>query len=144
MSNEVLKKSRDQISAQGNGIAFTATYNPTSGSYTGDTPAVLDNTFDGGLENCRGSDFLQLELNVTAAPATYTTAQIWYRGSEDGTNYTKWKYSHTVGDIISTSAARYDAGLFSMSFQYVQLAVVAVSYGFTATLYATPKLTEIQ
>lgn len=141
MPNEILQKSRTRITAQGNGTALTATYNPSSGSYTGDTPTTLDNTYDG---NCKGADFFQLELDVTSAPATATTAQIWYRGSEDGTNYTGWKYSHTVGDNITTSAARYDAGLFSMSFQYVQLAVMAVTYGFTAALYVTPKLMEAQ
>lgn len=144
MANEVLQKSRTRIEAQGNTTALTVDLDPTSGSYTGDTPATLDNTYDGGSENCKGADYLQLELDVTTPPTTEATAQIWYRGSEDGTNYTKWKYSHTVGDDIATTADRYDGGLFALRYQYTQLAVVAISYGFNADLLATPKLREIQ
>lgn len=144
MANEILQKSRTRITAQGNATVLTADEDPNSGSYTGDTPATLDNTYDAGTENCKGADYLQLELDVTTAPSTAGTAQIWYRGSEDGANYTKWKYSHTVGDDITTSIDRYDGGLFALSYQYTQLAVVAINYGFNADLLATPKLRELQ
>lgn len=144
MANEILQKSRTRITAQGNGTALTADEDLNSASYTGDTSATIDNTYDGGSENGQGADFLQLELDVTSAPSTAAGAQIWWRGSEDGTNYTQWKYSHTVGDDIALSAARYDGGLFSLSYQYTQLAVMAVDYAFTAALYATPKLSEVQ
>lgn len=144
MANEILQKSRPTLTAQGNGTALTATFDPNSGSYTGATPLVLDNTYDEGTENCRGSNVLQLELVVTTAPSTATGAQIWYRGSEDGTNYTKWKYSHAIGDTIGTAPGRYDGGSFLLEYQYTNLVVMAVSYGFSASLLCTPKLMEIQ
>lgn len=145
MANEIRLKSRTTITAQDNTAALTAGYDPTSGSYTNlAAVTVIDNTYDGGSENGLGASFLALELNVTAAPSTAATAEIWYSVSEDGTNYTRYKYSHTVGDSILTSTNRYSAGLFELSAQYTKLAVVAVGYAFTAQLLATPKLAEIQ
>ncbi|HHE65295.1 MAG TPA: hypothetical protein ENL09_04660 [Bacteroidetes bacterium] len=143
MANEILLKSRTTITAQGDGTALTADVDP-NGAYTGDTPVVLDNTYDGGTENCFGADYLNLELNVTTAPGTEANAEIWYSISEDGTNYTKWKYSHTVGDAIAISADRYAAGIFFLSANYTKLVVVAKDYGFNAQLLATPKLHEAQ
>lgn len=145
MATEILQKSRATITAQSNGVALTAAYDPNSGSYTGSTPAVIDNTYDGGSENSKGAEFLNLELNVTSAPSTATSAQIWFCTSENGTNYTRWQYAQTVPEsILSTGAARYNVGLFVLTAQYTKLAVVAVSYAFTAALYATPKLMELQ
>jgi len=144
MANEILQKSRTTITAQASG-ALTAGFDPSSGSYTGGAATPIDNTYDAGTENSKGSEWVNLQLNVTTAPATAATAQIWFRGSEDGTNYTKWKYSHTVGDsILATTGALYDAGMFQLSYQYTELKVMAISYGFTADLKATPKLMELQ
>jgi len=142
MANEILLKSRTRIEAQGNATALTATFDPNSGSYTGDTPAVLSNVY---AANCSGADWLQLELDVTTHAGGDTTAEIWYSISEDGTNYTKWKYSHTVGDtILSAITPRLDAGIFYLSALYVKLAVVAVTVAFNADLLVTPKLHEAQ
>ena len=46
--------------------------------------------------------------------------------------------------MLFRSADRYGAGVFVLEFDLTQLAVSAVSYGFTSVLYATPKLTEVQ
>jgi len=144
MKNELLQKSRATITAQASG-ALAAGFDPSSGSYTGGAATPIDNTYDAGTENSKGSEWVNLQLNVTTAPATAATAQIWFRGSEDGTNYTKWKYSHTVGDsILDATIALYDAGMFQLSYQYTELKVMAVSYDFTADLRATPKLMELQ
>ncbi len=145
MANEILKKSRSRITAQSSS-ALTADQYPEDGSYSADSNCTtLDNTYDGGTENCKGADFVNLELDVTSAPATAGSADIYYRGSEDGgTTWTDWRYSHTVGKAIATSADRYDAGIFVLTYQAVQLAVAATAYGFTSVLYATPKLPELQ
>jgi len=145
MPNELLQKSRDTITAQASG-ALAAGFDPISGSYTGGAATPIDNTYDAGTENSKGSEWLNLQLNVTIPHTTLpATAQIWYRGSEDGTTFTRWKYSHTVGDsILATTGALYDAGMFQLSYQYTELKVMAISYGFTADLKATPKLMELQ
>lgn len=141
MANEIRQKSRATITAQASG-AHTAGTVPTDA--TGGTATTIDNTYDGGSENGLGAMYLNLDLDVTSAPPTAATADIYYKGSEDGSTWTAWKYSHTVGASIATSAARYQAGIFELTYQYTQLKVMANSYGFTSTLYATPKLVEIQ
>lgn len=145
MATEFRQKSRDRITAQSSSALIGDEY-PEDGSYTATSnSATLDNTYDGGSENCLGADYVNLELDVTAAPNTTSTAVIYWRGSEDGgTNWTDWRYSHTVGKAIKTSADRYSAGRFMLSYQYTQLAVASVGYNFTSTLYATPKLIEAQ
>lgn len=146
MANELLQKTRPQVVAQDSTAALTAGYDPNSGSYTnGGAVTTVDNTYDGGSENARGAAALNLRLNVTSGPSTDATAEVWYRQSNDNSNWTYWKYSHTVGDTITASTARrYSAGMFMLSENYTQLAVKALSYGFTAQLLATPILFEAQ
>ena len=146
MANEILQKARSTITAQDNTASLDETYDPNSASYTGGTPAVIDNTYDGGSENAKGADYVNLMLHIIDAPATAGGAQIWYSESEDGTNYTLYKYSHTVGDAIGTTdGIYYDAGVFFLKAQFTKLAVNAVSYDIVdCTLFATPKLSEVQ
>ena len=145
MANEILLKSRTRIEAQGDSAALTAGEDPNSGSYTGDTPAVLDNRIAASSGEPKGAEYLQLELNVTTHAGGDATAEIWDSISEDGTNYTKWRYSHTVGEtILSAATPRCDAGLYVLTAQYTKLAVVAKAVGFNADLLATPKLMEVQ
>jgi len=144
MANEILQKSRDTIPAQASGPLAAGIYPYDTVNYTGGAATVINNTL--GTENSKGAEWLNLQLNVTIPHATLpATAQIWFRGSEDGVNYTRFKYSHTVGDsILAATVALYDAGMFQLSYQYTELKVMAVSYGFTSTLLATPKLMELQ
>lgn len=143
-TSELRNKARDRITAQASG-GLTAPYDPTSGSYTGGTTTTIDNTYSEGTENGRGADYLVLELDVTTAPAAVSTAEIWWRGSNDGgTKWTKWKYSHTIGESILTVADFYAAHSFGLKYNWTELKVVAVDSSFTSTLYATPKLTEAQ
>lgn len=137
MPTEFLQKARATIIAQNNGVALTANQDPNSGSYTGSTPTVIDNTYAGGSENARGAYLLDLELGVTAAPTTATVAKIYYRTSRDNSSWTRWQYSHTIPASILTIAYLYRAGVFSLSANFTQIAVMA-GYAFTAKLYATP------
>jgi len=145
MPSELRNKSRARITAQSSS-ALTAGQYPEDGSYSATSNCqTLDNTYDVGTENCLGAHYLNLELDVTTAPSTAATADIYWRGSEDGgTTWTDWRYSHTVGKAIKTTADRYGAGKFMLSYDYTELAVAAVGYNFTSTLYATPKLIEAQ
>ena len=149
MANEILLKSRAVITAQDNTANLDETFDPNHASYTGGTPTVIDNTYDAGTENAKGADYVNLILLVTTGPATLAGAEIWYSESEDGTNYTQYKYSHTVGDdIIITTAGdllRYDAGMFVLKAQYTKLVVNAALYDIPdCTLFAYPKLYEAQ
>lgn len=155
MANEILIKSRDAITCQTKDATYAfqageyptdATWNTGDTVYCGGTPTVIDNTYDGGSENAKGADYLNLVLLVTDAPATASTVQVWYSISEDGTNYTQYEYSHTVGTSIGTSdGIYYDAGMFVLKAKYTKLALVTVGYDVPdMTLYAYPKLYEAQ
>jgi hypothetical protein len=146
MANEILIKSRAAITAQDNTASLDASYDPNHASYTGGTPEEIDNTYDGGTENAKGADYLNLILFVDDAQATAGGAEIWYSESEDGTNYTRYRYSHTVGETLSTTDdLYYDAGIFVLKAQYTKLAVNAVDYDIPdCTLMAYPKLPELQ
>jgi len=143
MANEVWVKSQSTITAQDNSSYLDETYDPNSGSYTGGTPTVINQSSG---ENAAGAEYLNLEFFVDDAPATAGGAEIWYSESEDGTNYTQYKYSHTIGDAVGTTDDLwYDAGLFYLKSKYTKLAINAVDYDIIdCTLYATPKLMEVQ
>ena len=145
MSAELRQKSRPRITAQSSSALVAGQY-PEDGSYsTTSNCETLDNTYEEGTENCRGADYVNLELDVTTAPSTAATADIYWRGSEDGgTTWTDWRYSHTVGKAIKTSADRYSASIIPLRYDFTQIAVAAVGYNFQSTLYATPKLIEAQ
>lgn len=144
MATEAWIKSLTTITAQDNdATSLDETYDPNNASYTGVTPTVINQTSGG---NAAGAGHVNLELEVTDAPTTEGGAEIWYSQSEDGTNYTRYKYSHTIGDAIAvTDAYRYDGGIFYLDAAYTKLVVNAVSYDIPdCTLYATPKLPEAQ
>lgn len=157
MATEILLKSRASITCQtrngsdpfkANEYPSDTTWN-TSGNYYGGTPLAIDNTYDGGSENGKGAEYVNLILLVTTGPATAATAQVWYSESEDNTNYTVYKYSHTIGDTIAITTAGdgkyYDAGMFVLKAQYTKLALAAISYDIpNMTLYAYPKVVEAQ
>ena len=74
MANEVLLKSRAEITAQDNSSSLNPSYDPNSASYTGGTPAVLDNRISAASGQPQGADSLNLILLVTTGPATAATA----------------------------------------------------------------------
>ena len=153
--SEVLIKSRAVITCQAKNATYAfqagefptdATWNTNDTVYCGGTPTIIDNTYNDGTENGKGADYLNLHLLVADAPATAATVQVWYSESEDGTNYTQYKYSHTVGDTIGTTDGfRYDAGMFVLKAQYTKLVLAAVGYDIPdMTLLGYPKLNTIQ
>ncbi len=138
--SEFLRKSLALLTAQSNGTALAAGFDPNSGSYTGDTGLVLNRDISLGSENCYGADTIKLHADVTTAPTTAGSLEVWYAESLDGTNYTRWRYSHTVGEEIDTSVARYDAGEFELRAMYTQLQLVARDYALTVSLLGVPEL----
>lgn len=155
MANEILLKNRTIITAQQNyqtgPVAWKANEYPTdatwntSGAYYGADPTIINNTI--GTVNGKGAHFLKLILAViTGAATTGASAQIWSSESYDGTNYTKYKYSHTVGELITDAdGVYYDAGIFELTAPYTKLVVAAITYDIDAgDLLAIPMLYEVQ
>jgi len=143
MASEILKKGRAAITAQSSS-ALTAAQYPEDGSYAADSNCTtINNTI--GSTNGNGADFVVLELDVTTAPSNVAnSANIYYRGSDNGSTWTDWRYSHVVGRALKTAADRYDAGDYVLRHKHTQLCVAAVGYNFTSVLYAYPKLYEAQ
>lgn len=141
MPTEFRKTSRERITAQSSS-ALTAGQYPEDGSYAADSNCLtIDNTYDGGSENSLGAEIVVLELDVTSAPTTAATADIYWRGRKVGGSWTKWMYSHVVpASIIASTVDLYPAASFDLMYDEIQLAVAAVGYGFTSVLYATPLL----
>ena len=139
MANKVYIESTSQETAQAS-EAISADSLASDGNVT-----TLDRTHDGGSENMIGCSDVTLLLDVTAEPSTDATAEVWYRISQDGTDWSDWRYSHTVGATIASAAADlYDAGLFELVAPYCELKIKAIDYGFTCTLYAQGNRPEIQ
>ena len=158
MTSEILLKNRTVITAQQNyqtgpvawkagEVPTDATWN-TSGAYYGALPTVINNTI--ATVNGKGAHFLKLILAVTTGATSDTapgaTAQIWYSESYDDSAYTKYRYSHTVGEVItSADGVYYDAGIFELSAPYTKLVVAAVTYDIDdGDLLAIPMLYEGQ
>ena len=70
MANEVRKKLRAAFVAQASAAI-------TADAFSGGTETPLDNTYDGGSENCLGADHARMSINVTAAPSSEAIAEIW-------------------------------------------------------------------
>ena len=136
MASEIQIKIRPLIEAQAVG-SLLAGIDPNNPVYTGGTTTVI------GPTTAIGAGYLQLELTVTVKPAVPAMAEVWFRGSVNGIDYTNWKYSHSIGESIALTG-KYDAGLFFLTYQYIELKIRALGYDFTAGLNAVPILQEIQ
>jgi len=150
MVAEIRKKFRANIAVQ-SAKTLTSGATPLTTAATGTT--LVDLTYDSGSENGLGAEGLSLTYTCTAQPATTgATGQIWYRESmsSDQSDVTRWRYSHTIGENILTSTESgtteviYDAGIFIPGKPFVELAMAAVSYGFSGHLDATPFIYEAQ
>lgn len=134
MANEIRKKFRAAITAQASAAI-------TADAFSGGSETVLDNTYDGGSENCLGAEFVELYLNVTSGPTSAASAEVWAAHSHDGTNYTAYEYVASVE--VPTGTGLYFVGYMALS-SYNKLKIKAIDYGFTAALTAVPVLMEAQ
>lgn len=131
MANEIRVKRLSEITAQ---AAAAISANALSGgTQTAITPS-----------NAPGATAFDLYVNVTAAPSTAATCEIWREASRDGTTWTAIELVLSVPQTIATSAALYYAGRMYDIQAYERLKLKAISYGFTAALYAVPVLPEVQ
>ena len=137
MANEVRKKLRTAFVAQASAAI-------TADAFSGGTETPLDNTYDGGGENCLGADTARISVNVTAAPATEAIAEIWTAKYDDeNSQYEQYEYALSV-TIPVTVTGSYSAGWIELDSTLTKAKIKAVNYGFTAELIATPILPEIQ
>lgn len=99
---------------------------------TGSTTA-LDKAASG---NADGAVWFDCYVNVTVAPTTAATCEMYIEGSPDGTNYAASEYALTVA--IPTTIDRYHLGALYTTPQEFLATVKAVDYDFTASLEIVP------
>ena len=137
MANEVLKKLRTAFVAQASAAI-------TADAFSGGAETPLDNTFDGGSENCKGADKVRFSLDVTVAPSSEAIAEIW-TAKYDDENSRYEEYEKSLYIVIPvTVTGSYSVGTIVLNSSLTKAKIKAIDYGFTAELIATPILPEIQ
>lgn len=138
MANEVLKKLRTAFVAQ-------ASATLTDGNYSAGTETPLDNTYDGGSENCQGADQARMTVNVTTGPSsTDAIAEVWTAKYDDeNSQYEQYEYALSVAIPQSTTGS-FSAGFIVLDSTLTKAKLKAEDDGFVAELIATPILPEIQ
>ncbi len=137
MANEVLKKLRTAFVAQASAAI-------TANTFSGGTETPLDNTYDGGSENCKGADQARISINITAAPSSAAVAEVWTTKYDDeNSQYEQYEYALSV-EIPVTVTGSYSLGFLVLDSTLTKAKIKAIDYGFTAELIATPILPELQ
>jgi hypothetical protein len=95
---------------------------------------VLDAVSASG--NAEGCAEAEVYATVTAA-ATETYLQLWIETSDDGTNYTKTRYSRNNGEGTFSGANRLTFGNIPLS-KYTKMYLVSPTATCTASLNAIP------
>lgn len=108
--------------------------------------AITANAFSGGSQtlvdkasgqNGDGAQWFDVYIDVTAAPSTAATCELWISGSSDGTDESAYEYALSVA-VPVTVTDQYRLGVLYGTPQEFYAKIKAISYGFTATLYITP------
>ena len=118
------------------GTQFTAQASAaiTAGAFSGGAQTVVDKAAAG---NANGAAAVDFHINVTAAPGTAASCELWVEESGDGTNYSAEEYVAIVA--VPTATGYYHLGrVYSLS-QKSRAKIKAIGFGFTATLLATPE-----
>lgn len=105
----------------------------TADAVSGGTTTPISKASSG---NADGAMWFDCYVNVTAAPSTAASCELWIEGSPDGTNYAATEYALTCA--IPTTTDRYHLGCLYSTPQLLIGTIKAIDYGFTATLEITP------
>lgn len=134
MPSEIRNKYRAPVTVQASAAI-------TANAYSGGSQVVIDNTSSG---NGGGCNDLELYVNVSAAPSTAATAEVYMQASQDGgTNYAAEAFRGSVA-IPVTVTGDYYIGRVTDVPEYCKFKLKALSYGFTASLVAVPVVMEAQ
>jgi hypothetical protein len=134
MASEIRNKYRTPVTVQASAAI-------TANAYSGGSQTVIDNTSSG---NGGGCNDLELYVNVSAAPSTAATAELYMQASQDGGSTYSAEVSRGMVSIPVTVTGDYYFGRVTDVPEYCKFKVKAVSYGFTASLIAVPVVMEAQ
>jgi hypothetical protein len=130
----VYERYGDRIIAQADGTALTATYDPNSASYTGGAATLVDKA---STANADGAQWFDVYIDVSTAPTTATTAEVWITGSSNGTDESIYEFALTVAIPITTTLLHRVGNLYGTP-QEFNAKIRAVEFGFIAALYLVP------
>lgn len=134
MANEVWKKAKSTITAQASAAI-------TADSLSTGTTTTIDRTSSSG--NAEGAFEADIYVDVTVAPSGgAATAEIYMEASDDNSTFCEDEYCLSV-EIPDATTGRFHAGCVELP-KYCNLKIMAVSYGFTASLLVVPELPEVQ
>jgi hypothetical protein len=107
--------------------------------------AITADAFSAGAEtpldkaasaNADGAQWFDCYVNVTVAPTTAASCELWVAGSPDGINYADYEYGLTCAVPVATG--RYHLGpLYSTPLEF-KAKIKAIGFGFTAALEIVP------
>lgn len=117
----------------GSAITAQASDAITADTMSGGSTTAIDKASSG---NADGALWFDCYINVTSAPSTAASCEMWIEGSPDGTNYAASEYALTCA--VPTAVDRYHLGcLYSTPLEFIAT-IKAIDYGFTATLELVP------
>lgn len=105
----------------------------TADAMSGGSTTAIDKA---SSSNADGAIWYDCYVNVTSAPSTEATCEMYIEGSPDGTNYAASEYALTCA--VPTSADRYHLGTLHSVPRKMLATIKAVDYGFTASLEIVP------
>ena len=134
MANEIRNKYRSSVTAQASAAI-------SADAYSTGTQDVIDVSASSG--DYVGCQALDCYINVTSAPSTAATCELYMEASYDGgSNYADEEYC--LSCEVPTSTGRYHLGLLTGLPGTCKLKIKAIDYGFTASLEVVPILFEVQ
>lgn len=86
--------------------------------------------------NADGAQWFDCYVDVTAAPSTEASCELYISGSSNGTDESAYEYALTC--VVPTVAGQYRLGALHTTPQEFNAKIKAIDYGFTATLYLVP------
>lgn len=106
----------------------------TADAFSGGTQTQIDKTSSG---NGDGAQWFDCYIDVTSAPTSDATCELWISGSSDGTDESVYEYALSV-KVPTTVTDQYHLGQLFTTPRKFNAKIKAIDYGFTATLYLTP------
>jgi len=117
----------------GSAITAQASAAITANTMSGGATTVIDKALSG---NADGAMWFDCYINVTTAPSTAASCEMYIEGSPDGTNYSASEYALTCS--VPVAADRYHLGVLHSTPREFLATIKAISFGFTATLEIVP------
>lgn len=134
MATEIWDKFRATVQAQASG-------NPTDGSFSAGAKTEIVKSSGG---NAAGCHTVKLMLDVTSAPSSSASVEIYKETSFDGgTTYTAPRFCGSC-PIAATTAQKYEVATVRDAGQHSKFSWKAKGYQMTGVLYAQGVVSEVQ